>query len=41
VVLLARIVRNMPHLADAALAALEVVDHPRAVQVVAGLVAGQ
>jgi HEAT repeat protein len=41
VVLLARIVRNRPHLADAALAALEVVDHPRAAQVVAGFVAGQ
>ena len=34
VVLLTRIVRTMPHLADAALDALEVVDHPRAVQLV-------
>jgi hypothetical protein len=34
VVLLARIARTMPHLADAALDALEVVDHPRAAQLV-------
>ena len=37
VVLLARIVRTMPDLADAALDALDVDDHPRAAQLVASL----
>lgn len=37
VVLLARIVRTMPDLADAALDALDVVEHPRAAQLVASL----
>jgi hypothetical protein len=37
VVFLARIVRSVPDLADAALDALEVVDHPRAAQLLPGL----
>lgn len=37
VVLLARIVRTMPDLADAALDALEAIDHPRAAQLLTGL----
>jgi HEAT repeat protein len=37
VVLLARIARTVPDLAEAALDALEVIDHPRAAQVLRGL----
>lgn len=37
VVLLARIVRTLPHLADAALEALDVIEHPRAAQLLESL----
>ena len=37
VVLLARIARTMPDLAEAALDALEIVNHPRAAQLLVGL----
>ncbi len=36
-VLLARLARTVPHLAHAALDALEVIDHPRATQLLTGL----
>jgi hypothetical protein len=41
VILLGRIVRTQPALAGAALDALETVDHPRARQIVATIIAGR
>lgn len=41
VILLARIARTVPHHADAALDALDAIDHPRTAQLIAGIMAGR